>query len=118
MSPAYLLEVLALEFTDQGGETVVISLDSDGLEDGLDILLRGGGVAAEGQEEVCCEVLHLDCCRAELSVPDANIREFLSLCRETQSPREDVHLIRVSGNRRFNQFNRKWAETETSSSGG
>jgi hypothetical protein len=115
MDPAYLLEVLALELSDQGGETLVISLDSDGLENGLDILLRGRGVVAEGQEEVSCEVLHLDCCRVKLSVPVVDIRNsFMG----NQSPGEDVHLIRGSRNRRFNQFNRKWAETETSSSGG
>lgn len=63
MSPAYLLEILALELRDQGGETLIISLNSDGRENGLDILLRGRGLVADGQEEVSCEVLHLDCYR-------------------------------------------------------
>ena len=66
---AYLLEILALELGDQGGETLIVSLDSDGFEDLLDVLVGGSGVASDGEEEVCCEVLHLECCRGGLSVP-------------------------------------------------
>jgi hypothetical protein len=59
---SYLLEILALKLRDQGLETVIISLDSDGLEDGLDIFLGWGGVSTEGEEEVSCEVLHFEFC--------------------------------------------------------
>lgn len=54
----YLLEILALELGDEGRETLIVRLNSDGFEDGLDVLLGRRGVAAEGEEEVCCEVLH------------------------------------------------------------
>lgn len=54
----YFLEVLAVELRDELGEALLISFDADGLEDGLDIVLRRRGVSAEGEEEVCCEVLH------------------------------------------------------------
>jgi hypothetical protein len=58
---AYLLEVLAVELGDQGGETLIIGFDSDRVEDLLDVLLGGRGVATDGEEEVSCEVLHFDC---------------------------------------------------------
>jgi hypothetical protein len=54
----YLLKILALELRDESGEALVISFDTDGFENGLDVLLGRRGVAAEGEEEVCCEVLH------------------------------------------------------------
>jgi hypothetical protein len=45
---AYFLEILALELRNELGETVIISFDSDGFEDGLDILLGWRGVATDG----------------------------------------------------------------------
>jgi hypothetical protein len=56
------LKILALKLGDQGLETVIISFDSDGLEDGLDVLLGWRGISTEGKEEVSCEVLHFDSC--------------------------------------------------------
>jgi hypothetical protein len=55
---AYGVDVLALELSEEGDETVRVSLNSDGAEDSSDV---GGGwalVATEGEEEVCCEMLH------------------------------------------------------------
>ena len=57
----YLLDVLALELRDKGGETLIIGLDSNGLENGLDVGFGWGGVTTDGEEKVCCEVLHFAC---------------------------------------------------------
>jgi hypothetical protein len=94
---AYLLEILALELGDQGGETLIVSLDSDGLEDLLDVLLGGGGVATDGEEEVCCEVLHLECCWRGLSVPVRERRRGQDGALRTGSQRQQgcVHLVGV-----------------------
>ena len=58
---AYLLDVLALKLGDQGVEALLIGLNANRLEDGLDIGGRGGGVATEGEKKVSCEVLHFEC---------------------------------------------------------
>jgi hypothetical protein len=50
----YLVDVLALQLVEKRLKTVVVSLDTDGLEDRGDVLGRGGGVATEGEEEVGC----------------------------------------------------------------
>ena len=55
---AYLLEILALKLGDESGEALIISFDTDGFENGLDVLLGRRRVAAEGEEEVGCEMLH------------------------------------------------------------
>jgi hypothetical protein len=57
---AYLSEVLVLELGDQSRQTFVISLDSDRLENGLDILGGRGGVTTDGEKKVSCEVLHFE----------------------------------------------------------
>lgn len=57
---AYFLEILALELLDEGAETLIIGLDTDGLKNSLDVLDGWRGVATDGEEEVCCEVLHFD----------------------------------------------------------
>jgi hypothetical protein len=54
----YLIDVLALELAKQRFETVLVSFDADCAEDALDVFGGWGGVAAESEEEVCCEVLH------------------------------------------------------------
>jgi hypothetical protein len=56
----YLVDVLAFELADEGVETVVVSLDTDGAEDLLDVLGRGRRVAADGEEQVSCEMLHFE----------------------------------------------------------
>lgn len=58
---AYLVDVLALQLSEEGVETVGIGLNADGLEDSGDVLGRGGGVASELEEEVGSEVLHFEC---------------------------------------------------------
>ena len=64
---AYLVDVLALELLKEGAETLLVGVDANGAEDGLDVLSRGGGVAGQAEEEESCEVLHLDgVCRKAL----------------------------------------------------
>jgi hypothetical protein len=60
VSIAYLLDVLALEFREEGVEAVLIGVDTDRLKDALDISGRGAGVATKAEQEVGCEVLHFD----------------------------------------------------------
>lgn len=55
-----LLEVLALELGDDLLETVTLSVDADGGEDGLDVGGGGGLVAGKGEEEVGSEILHFE----------------------------------------------------------
>lgn len=55
---AYGVDVLALELGDEGVETVRVGFNSNGREDGGDVSGGRGLVATEGEEEVCCEVLH------------------------------------------------------------
>jgi hypothetical protein len=57
---SYLVNVLALELADELLEALVISLDTDGFEDLLDVAGGGRGVATEAEEQVCREVLHSD----------------------------------------------------------
>jgi hypothetical protein len=57
---AYLLDVLALELRKELVETVTLGVNTDGGEDGLDVLGRGGLVAGEVEEEVGCKVLHFE----------------------------------------------------------
>lgn len=61
MNQTYVVNVLALELRDQGVETVGVSLNANGLKDGLDISGRGRLVTAECKEKVSCEVLHFEC---------------------------------------------------------
>lgn len=62
----YLLQIFTLEFLYQFLKTLFVRIDADGGEDALDVFGAGGGVAAETQEEVCCEVLH--CCRCFIDI--------------------------------------------------
>lgn len=57
---AYLLDVLAGELRDELVEALTLSVNTDGGEDGLDVLGRGGLVAGEVEEEVSGEVLHFE----------------------------------------------------------
>lgn len=61
-SRPYLADVLALELGEESLETVLIGLDTNGLEDGGDVLSGGRGVATKAEKEVSCEVLHFECC--------------------------------------------------------
>lgn len=57
---AYLVDVLALELRDELVEALVIGLDTDGVEDLLDVAGRRGGVATEPEKEIRSQVLHGD----------------------------------------------------------
>jgi hypothetical protein len=57
---SYLVDVLALELRDELVETVAVGLDTNGVEDLLDVGSGGGGVATQAEEEVSCEVLHFE----------------------------------------------------------
>lgn len=56
-----LLDVLALELSNELGEALIVGVDTNGREDGLDVLSRGGGVAGKAEQEVSGEVLHFEC---------------------------------------------------------
>lgn len=58
MMSTNLVDVLALELLDELVEALRVGLNANGLENGLDIGGGWGGVATDGEEEVCCEVLH------------------------------------------------------------
>jgi hypothetical protein len=47
-----LLDVLALELGNELLETVLVSIDTNRLKDGLDVFGRRGGVAGKAEEEV------------------------------------------------------------------
>lgn len=58
----YFVDVLALELLEELVETFILSFNADGFEDFLDLLSGRAGVATETEQEVCCEVLHFECC--------------------------------------------------------
>lgn len=55
---AYLVDVLAVKLGEELLKALVVSLNTDGLEDGLDVGGRGRGVATQAEEEVRSKVLH------------------------------------------------------------
>lgn len=57
-----LVDVLAFELGDELLEALLIGVNTDGREDGLDIVARGGVVASKDEEEESCEVLHFEIC--------------------------------------------------------
>lgn len=67
-STSYLANVLAFELLEERLETLLIRFDADSAEDAFDVLGRRRGVAGEAEEEVCCEVLHVDYCYLNISV--------------------------------------------------
>jgi hypothetical protein len=84
---SYLVDVLAIELRQELLEALLISLNADGAEDGLDVISRRAGVATKAQEEVSGEVLHFDgllavggvlvsttCCEGSTNRPDAQAR--------------------------------------------
>ena len=56
----YFLDILAFKFRDQLVQTLFVSVDTNGFENTLDVGRRWGGVASKAEEEVSCEVLHLE----------------------------------------------------------
>lgn len=59
---SYLRDVLALKLGDEGVQALIVSLNADGRENGLDILGGRAGVATEAEEEESGDVLHFVCC--------------------------------------------------------
>lgn len=57
---AYLVDVLALELLEERAEALLVGVNANRAEDGLDVLSRRGRVAGQAEEEESCEVLHLD----------------------------------------------------------
>ena len=55
---SYLLQILALELTEELFQAVTIGLDANGFKDFSDIGGRGVGVSAETEKEVSREMLH------------------------------------------------------------
>ena len=58
----HLVDVLALELGEELLQTLVISLNANGLEDVLDVLRTWAGVATEAEKEVCCEAVACQVC--------------------------------------------------------
>jgi hypothetical protein len=59
-SVTYLVDILALELRDELLKTLIVSLDTDGLEDLLDVGGGRRGVATKAKEKVSREMLHCD----------------------------------------------------------
>lgn len=74
MRATYLGDVLALELRDELADALLVSLDTDGVKQALDVGSRGGGVAAKAKEHVSCDVLHFDEFLFELVVGRPQIR--------------------------------------------
>jgi len=96
---AYFLEILALELRDEGVKTLIISLNADGFENALDILSGRRILSTEGEEEVCCEMLHFDSCEKVLA---PHHRERMP---QQEGIEKDIHVVLFLGNRRINRFN-------------
>lgn len=47
-----------MKLLEEVGDALVVTIDADGGEDGLDITSAGRGVSTNLTEEVGCEVLH------------------------------------------------------------
>jgi hypothetical protein len=58
-----LLEVLALELSNELVQALLIGVNANGREDSLNVLSGGGGVASKGEEQVSGEVLHFESAR-------------------------------------------------------
>jgi hypothetical protein len=54
----YLVDVLASELGNQGLNAVALGLNTDGSEEGSDVLGRGGGFTTDGEQKVGSEILH------------------------------------------------------------
>ena len=52
------MHILAIEIGDQLVQTVGFGLDAYAVEDFLDIVGAGGGVAGDSKKQVGCEMLH------------------------------------------------------------
>lgn len=57
----YLVDVLALELLEEGGEALLVGVNANGTENLLDVLSGRSGVASKLEEEEGGQVLHFDC---------------------------------------------------------
>ena len=55
---SYLLQILALELTEELFQAVTVGLDANRFKDFSDIGGGGVGVSAKAEKEVSCEMLH------------------------------------------------------------
>jgi hypothetical protein len=55
---SYLVDVLAFNGREEGSDTGVLSLDTNGGENSLDLIARGSGIATGSQQKVSSEVFH------------------------------------------------------------
>lgn len=120
-----LLEVLALELSDELVEALGVGINTDGGEDALDV--GGGGrlVAGQGQEEVSGEVLHFDRLSQKIRCqPQIKYwNEFVSTNAPThlrlmQTGSETQTFVLSSRTGETIDLTANWAETATSSSEG
>jgi hypothetical protein len=111
----YLLDILALELGEESVETLIISFDSDGFENALDVLGRRRRVTAEGEEKICRKVLHFDCCKEELLV-QLSLDFFPTPMRGTSLGKLTFGWLCFGGTGDSINLTASWAETETSSS--
>lgn len=56
------VDILAIKLLEEAGDALVVAIDTDGREDGLDVTSSRRGVSANLTEEVGCEVLHFIGC--------------------------------------------------------
>lgn len=63
MSNSYLVDVLTLNSREKGSDAAVLSLNTNGGEESLDVVVGGGGIATGIQQKVSSEVFHflMDC---------------------------------------------------------
>lgn len=54
----YLSNGLSFESLDQGSDTRSVNLDTNGTQDGLEVLSRGGGVTTSNEKKISGEMLH------------------------------------------------------------
>jgi hypothetical protein len=58
----YLWDVLALEFSKELLEALIVSIDANGAKNTLDVGCGGRSVATKAEEKVSCEMLHFEIC--------------------------------------------------------
>ena len=56
----HLIDVLAVEFSQELGQSLFVGINTDRLEKTLDVGLGRAGIATEAEEEVSCEMRHFD----------------------------------------------------------
>ena len=80
MLKAYLVDVLAGELRDELVEAVAVGLDTNGLEDLLDVAGGRGLLTTEGKEKVGSEVLHDDGILGPIDVSYEEFDVLIDVC--------------------------------------